>query len=227
MVSASRPMMRALRLLKRELDHLGVTIAAKLLPSVLNKYADALSRRFPRGDLRVRRCVRQSVLDGIQAPSDSFPYRPQGEHPVFLKQQTLTELQATWDRNITRLLSPPIDLIPAVLRKLSKSMSPAVLLILHWPRQSWFSHSMQIATHAYILPLPPEQAWDAERCMNSKWRLALLEINLPKDPARWAGITDLKGMRPLAKERSIDKWSTMPWTRGSVRVVRVPSESHN
>ena len=119
MVSASRPMMRELRLLKRELDHIGVTIAAKWLPSVLNKYADALSQRFPHGDLRVRRCVRQSVPDGMQAPSDSFPYRPRGEHPVFIKQQTITELQANWDRNTTRLLCPPIDLIPAVLQKLS------------------------------------------------------------------------------------------------------------
>ncbi len=67
-------MMRELRLLKRELDRLGLHIGARWLPSVLNKYADGLSRRFPRGDLQVRNWLRQSLQDGAAAPMTAFPY---------------------------------------------------------------------------------------------------------------------------------------------------------
>lgn len=54
-VSASSPMMREPRLLKVVLDHLGLQIQSEWIPSVANKFTDALARRFPRGDLKIRR----------------------------------------------------------------------------------------------------------------------------------------------------------------------------
>ena len=93
MVSASRPMMRELQLLKRELDRSNVHIDARWLPSVLKKYADALSRRFPRGDLRIRRSLRRSVANGMRAPATEFPYRPLGENLIFLRRQSMAALQ--------------------------------------------------------------------------------------------------------------------------------------
>jgi hypothetical protein len=44
--AASRPMMRHLRKLKIVLDYPGLQLSSEWLPSILNKYADALSRRF-------------------------------------------------------------------------------------------------------------------------------------------------------------------------------------
>jgi hypothetical protein len=61
-VAASRPMMRELRQLKRVLDYFGTS---EWLPSILNKYADALSRGFQAGDLAIRRTLRHSVMAGM------------------------------------------------------------------------------------------------------------------------------------------------------------------
>ncbi len=90
LVRYSRPMMREFRLLKRELHRLGVHISSLWLPSALNKYADALSRMFPRGELLVRRSLRRCVMDGMQVTTDIFPYRPLGEHRFFFRMEELT-----------------------------------------------------------------------------------------------------------------------------------------
>jgi hypothetical protein len=201
MVSASRPMMRELRLLKRELDRLGLHLDARWLPSALNKYADALSRRFPSGDLQIRRSLRHSVMDGMKAPADVFPYRPLGEHPVFLRRQCFLEMRQPWyPTDATRLLCPPVDLIAPVLQKARLSGCPAVLLIPDWPHQQWHSTALQMATHAFLLPYAPQQIWTAARTMNPSWKLLLVEVNMPPDPERWARQRDLV-LRPPAPSR--------------------------
>jgi Reverse transcriptase (RNA-dependent DNA polymerase) len=182
MVSASRPMMRELRRLKRLLDSMGVYIDSQWLPSVANRFADSLSRRFPRNDLRVRRQLRRSVMDGMRAPVDAFPYRPLGEHPVFMRRQVFAELGADWDREQTRLLCPPVDLIGAVVRKLRLTKAPAMLLIPNWPLQPWYQPAIDLAGAVTKLPAPPEETWEAKRTMNPAWRLLLLEVNLPHTP---------------------------------------------
>jgi hypothetical protein len=50
-VASSRPMMRELRRLKVVLDDLGLQIFSDWIPSVVNKFADGLSRRFSTGDV--------------------------------------------------------------------------------------------------------------------------------------------------------------------------------
>lgn len=110
LVSTSRPMMRELRRLKVALDSLGLRIRSEWIPSVANKFANGLSRRFPRGDLQIRRDVRRSEQDGMKAPRDAFPYRPVGEHPLLLRRQTFKELSEPWSPSEVRLLCPPVDL---------------------------------------------------------------------------------------------------------------------
>jgi hypothetical protein len=83
-VASSRPMMRELRRLKVVFDQLGLQLSSEWLPSVDNKFADGLSRRFSAGDLELKETLRQSVVDGMLPPCDVFPIRPLGEHPVFL-----------------------------------------------------------------------------------------------------------------------------------------------
>ena len=168
MVSASRLMMRELRLLRRERDRLKVHIDARWLPSVPNKYADALSRRFTRGDLRIRRSLRRSVADGMRAPATEFPYQPLGENPVFLRRQSMAALQTPWDISETRVLCPPIDLLPATVRKLRHSGCPAVLLMPDWPAQAWHPAALQLSTHSFCLPHLPHMAWDGARTLNKE-----------------------------------------------------------
>jgi hypothetical protein len=135
-VASSKPMMRELCRLKNVLDELGPQISSGWIPSVANKFADALSRRFSPGDLAVRQKLRRSVVDGMMAPFDSFPLQPLGEHPVFLRRQSHNELASHWSREKTRLLCPPVGLIAVVVIKQLISKAPALLLMPYWPIQA-------------------------------------------------------------------------------------------
>lgn len=177
-VTASRPLMRELRRLKLVLSKLGVHIRAEWLPSAVNKFADALSRRFPRGDLSIRRQLRRSVADGMLAPVEAFKYRPLGEHPVFLRNMALDELERPWDDGMVRLLCPPVDLIMATVNKLARTGAPAILLIPDWHRQAWHQAAIRLARRCTWLPHYPEEVWEAQRRLNPSWRLLELEINL-------------------------------------------------
>jgi hypothetical protein len=70
--ASSRPMMRELRRLEKVRDEVGLQLSSERIPSVANKFADALSRRFSPGDLAVRQSLRRSVVDGMMEPLDSF-----------------------------------------------------------------------------------------------------------------------------------------------------------
>jgi hypothetical protein len=65
--AASHPMIRDLRQLKRVLDSLGLQFSSEWLPSIRNKCADTISRRFQAGDLAIRRTLRNSVMAAMQA----------------------------------------------------------------------------------------------------------------------------------------------------------------
>jgi hypothetical protein len=101
-------MMRELRRLKKVLDELVLQLSSEWIPSVANKFADALSRRFSPGDLAVRQTLRRSIVDAMMALLYSFPLRPLGEHTVFLRRQCHNELASHWSREETRLLCPPV-----------------------------------------------------------------------------------------------------------------------
>lgn len=187
-VSSSRPMMRELRKLKSVLDHHGLRIRAEWIPSVANKFADGLSRRFSRGDLQIKRRLRHSVVAGMKAPIDSFRYRPVGEHPVFLRRQAFRELDSEWDLGEVRLLCPPVDLIGATVRKLRNTQAPAILLIPDWPRQGWHREAIQLASRWNRLPHPAQEAWAGHRRINPKWSLLMLEVNLGSRDVRGKGL---------------------------------------
>jgi hypothetical protein len=68
-VASSRPMMRELRRFKKVLNDLGLELSSEWIPSVANKFADALSRRFSPGDIAVRQtdaaAFRRGWNDGV------------------------------------------------------------------------------------------------------------------------------------------------------------------
>lgn len=92
-VPASRPMMRELRILKREINKIWLHIAAKWLPYVLNKYADSLSRRLPRKDLHVIKWLRRSLMASSAVTEDTFRFLPVGEAPYFVRYNTMKEFR--------------------------------------------------------------------------------------------------------------------------------------
>lgn len=118
-VTASRPMMAELHLLNGVLDRLNLRIRAEWIPSAVNRYADALSRRLPRGELHIRQLLRRSVADGMRAPVDALKFRPLGEHPVAQRKVLMQELEVDWSKDGVRLLCPPVDLIQATVNKIN------------------------------------------------------------------------------------------------------------
>jgi hypothetical protein len=182
MVSASRPMMRELRLLKRLLDSMGITIDSQWLPSVANRFSDSLSRRVPRDALRVRRQLRRSVADGMRAPVDAFPYRPFGEHPVFMRKQAYSELASSWSGTMARLLCPPPDLMGPVVRELRATRAPAILLMPDWPLHPWYRPAVDMATTVTRMATHPQDVWDSKQTLNKNWRE--MEVNYWKSTCR-------------------------------------------
>lgn len=180
MVSASRGMMSELRRLKCILDHMGLHISAEWIPSVANRFADALSRRFSRGDLQVRGRLRRSTMDGMAAPVDAFKYRPLGEHQVFQRKLVFQELASTWEADKLRLLCPPPDLLGPVFRKLRQTRVPAMLLMPDWSRQPWHRAALDLASTVRRMPIPPTEVWTATRRLNPAWKLLLLKVNMDK-----------------------------------------------
>lgn len=124
LVSTSPPLMRELRRLKCFLDQLRIHARSEWIPSVANKFADALSRSFRPDDLWIRQRLWHSVLSGMRAPLDAFPHRPLEAHPVFQRKEAYQELETDWDSQV-RLLCPPIDLISPTLQKVHKALAPS------------------------------------------------------------------------------------------------------
>lgn len=178
-VSASSTMMKELRKLKVVLDAMGLQIRTEWIPSVANKFANALSRRFPRDDLQVRRQLRRSVKDGMMAPLDVFPYRPLGDHPRYARAYAFDQLAQPWNRTDgIRLLCPPVDLIGPTLHKLRTSGAPALLMIPDWPRQPWYHEALHLGMLRDRVDASPSDVWSAARKLNPAWRLLLVEVNL-------------------------------------------------
>jgi hypothetical protein len=74
MVSASCPMMAHLRRLEVMLRALGVRIEAQWLPSASNRFADALSRQWDPGDVRITEELVTSLSNSYSPAAVVFPY---------------------------------------------------------------------------------------------------------------------------------------------------------
>jgi hypothetical protein len=162
-VPSSRPMMRELRRLKRALDRWGLQMSSEWIPSLANKFADGLSRRFSPGDLAVKETLRQSFADEMLAPRDVSPLPPLREQLVFLRRQCHAELASAWRAtDETQFLCPPTDLLAAVVRKLRLTRVPALLLMPDWPRQSWHQAALDLSANMHRLPLSPADVGDSQ-----------------------------------------------------------------
>lgn len=83
-----------------------------------NKYADILSRRFPRGDLQIRKHLWRSIADIMSASIDAFKLRPLGEHLSFMRPAVFEEPDRYWGKYEVILICPPVDLIGPTMAKL-------------------------------------------------------------------------------------------------------------
>lgn len=148
-------MMTELRRLKLVLGRLDMRLKAYLVPSVVKNFSNRSSRRFPYGYLQIRKKLRRSIADLMEAPRDAFTLHPLCEHPRYLLRAVFDELHKYWSKEEVRLLFPPVELIGATVFKLAASGSAGILLIPNCPRQSWHQAALKIASKVERLPHDP------------------------------------------------------------------------
>lgn len=136
-VSASHQRMQKLRRLNIVLDHFGIRLESEWILSTVNKFANALSRRFLRGNPLVRRKVRRFIVDGMHIDQNVFKFRPLAEPPRYARQVVLDAFKEEWNRKETHSLCPPLDLMVPNVRKLVLPKALEILLMPECPKQQW------------------------------------------------------------------------------------------
>lgn len=107
----SHELISELRKLKFLLDRLGILIRADLLPSALNRYADALSRRLIWPNFQTVQLLWRSVLDSRPVSLDAFRSYPYHVPQHVGRRDMLQELGQEWDLEEMLFLCPPVQMI--------------------------------------------------------------------------------------------------------------------
>jgi hypothetical protein len=183
MMSATPALMPALRLFKRELDLLGVSISLAWLPSALNYYAYLLSRSWDPGDVQCTQEVLRSLAMslGLADGDAAFAYRPLQESPVFLRRQTWQDLQWPCTYGRARLYNPPMDLTTLTLAKIQRKNASEVVILPHWPGSPWMASLKKIATSWIVAKAEmARNIWAADkRRMKEQWEMVVATVNMP------------------------------------------------
>lgn len=180
--SASRPMMRELRLLKRVLDRRKLRIRPEWLPSAANRFADLLLRKFPSGDAAIRKELVHSVVAGLELPPGVLKYpRSLGENPVYARRHAYAELRRLWSSKRIQVLYPPPDLAGSTVRKFRLTRAQAILLLPDWPAMAWAhaAHSLCRARDSYPVGPPGTAAFKGHATVNPAWGVRLYLANWP------------------------------------------------
>lgn len=160
--------MKVFRRSRLLLDLLGLQVKSEWIPSVANRFANALSRHSPGEGLLIHRQLRRSIAAGMQASVDSFNFRSLGESPTFLHRAVVKRLLETWNLGTVRLLCPPIEIIRSTMRNLTQTYAPEILLIPDWARQRWYQAALSIMNREERVKLPPKDVWMAQQMFNPK-----------------------------------------------------------
>lgn len=150
-----------LRILRRLLEDLGLSMATNRLPSVLNLLSDRLSRSRPADDWALSMPAAASVADALGTPS---------AHHFATAQTALTprytsrladpfalgrSLDAVWEPQ--SLLTPPPHALPLVVARLERERPLRALIVApDWPAQPWHNPLVRMSQQSWLLPAP---AW--------------------------------------------------------------------
>lgn len=150
-----------LRILRRLLEDLGVSLSTQRLPSVLNLLSDRLSRMRPADDWKLTTDAVDSLVQyagpvqthhfAVRLTAVARRYTSRLADPYAAS----LALQAPWRAG--DLLTPPPHALPLVLARLRDAPAPGVMLVTpDWPAQPWFALASRIAALSWALPFP---AW--------------------------------------------------------------------
>ena len=187
--SASTPMMRELRRLKVVLSRAGLHIRPEWLPSAANRFADALSRRFPAGDLRIRSQLVRSVAGGLRAGIRLRYARTLGSHPVYARRLALQELRRPWNQSEAQVLFPPVDLAAATVSRIRRARQPAILLLPDWSGQRWHVEATALVNAGAGFSFLPSEtgaaAFRGQRRVNPQWSVRVFVLYMPRPTPTW------------------------------------------
>lgn len=148
-----------LRIFRRLLEDLGLSMSTQRLPSVLNLLSDRLSRTRPADDWRLTPDAQRSLARTAGPPL---------VHHFALRHTALSErytsrladpyaeglsFEAPWQPG--DILTPPPHALPLVFSRLRASSHNHVVLVApNWPAQPWYSQALALAAQSWLLPFP-------------------------------------------------------------------------
>ena len=180
MVSASKVLMKELRILERLLRALKVTVDIKWLPSGENVHADRLSRQWDPTDLQVTRRVLNSLRDSYQLGERGavFRCRPLGLPPVAQRKIAVAALKEHWGPQEARLYNPPPDMVSMTLAKMRREGARGIVLVPAWNSAPWMAELLSMADKVETYDDPIRSMLAGRRKMNHKWRLLVAQVNV-------------------------------------------------
>ena len=160
-----------LRILRRLLEDLGLSLSTQRLPSVLNLLSDRLSRARPADDWRLTREVVRSLQPVLaEGATHHFAVRLTAvarRYTSRLHDPFAYGLAFHSHWRAGDLLTPPPHALPLVLARLRDMPAPGVLLVTpDWPAQPWFGLASRLAERSWPLPFP---AWARGEQQQSPW----------------------------------------------------------
>lgn len=197
MVSASSELMMELRRLHSLLTDLKIEIKASWLPSALNQHADRLSRTWNEHDVMARTSLLASLAAslGLQRVRRAWPLK---EAPVSRAKTIRLQFQEHWGDGRARLWNPPPSWIQATLQKIWAEQASGVIIVPHWPKQTWFDRLQRDSTELVVVPPQPEGSPSLfSTARNPAWGLVVAAVGGPSLPGSPQG---LKTRRQILQE---------------------------
>lgn len=144
MASKSLQLMAELWVLQKPLTQPGLSIESSYIPTVINRYADRLSRIKILDEWRINCREIQPVPDQLLATTDRF-----SDNQNFLFSRFSSEyaspgslatgaLAQDW-RSEINFWNLPIELLPPVVAKIKNGRAKAILVTQEWPAQAWYN----------------------------------------------------------------------------------------
>lgn len=152
---------------------------SKWLPSDVNRFADALSRTWHQGDVRVSQHILPAIDNQYHFDVPVFCARLFGKPRVSQLKVIYSKIQKWWADGMGRRWNPPADLLPMVVRKVQNEKATGVLIAPYWPTQAFFAHLTISDSTSMVYPLDNEDFFVGSTVRKAR-PLVIAEIRLER-----------------------------------------------
>lgn len=166
--SASPIALTMLRILRRLLQYVGLSMSTHRLPSVMNLLSDCPSRVRPADSWKLS-C---SAVDSLQKGGGFISMQHFAVRLTAVAWRYISRLADPYACGLSfsppwrtgDLLKPPPHALPLVLARLRDAPVSGVILVTpDWPAQPWFGLARRLAERSWSLPFPTWTRWSQHR----------------------------------------------------------------